>query len=188
MRRALAVLMIVGVGLSLAACGLPKDDAPRPLANEAIPFDLLAVSTTAPPVTNSGRVEATLYFLAGDRLQEVTRQIETRSADAVLAALLSGVLAEDGDVRSAIPAGTSLLSTRQEDRVLVIELTPEILGQQGQEQKNAFAQLVYTASEVDSVFGVRFVVDGQFVNVPTDTGASDQAVYPVDFDSVKPDG
>ena len=188
MRRTLAVLAVVAVGLGLAACGLPKDDGPRPLAKEAIPFDLLAVSTTAPPVTNSGRVEATLYFLAGDRLQKVTRQLETRAADVVLAALLAGVLAEDGDVRSAIPAGTRLLSTRQEERVLIIELTPEILGQQGQEQKNAFAQMVFTASEVETVFGVRFVVDGQFVNVPTDTGASDQAVYPIDFDSVKPEG
>jgi hypothetical protein len=186
MKRVL-MLAVVLVGATIA-CGLPQDDGPRTLANEAIPFDLLAPASTAPPVTGTGRVTATLFFLGGDRLQPVSRQVENSSPEAVLTALLDGVTAEDGNVRSAIPPGTGLITTGREDSVLVIELSAEILDQQGPDLTNAFAQLVFTASEVEGVFGVRFQVDGQFVSVPTDTGASDQAVYPVDFNSIRPEG
>jgi hypothetical protein len=182
-----AVLVLVLALVVVAGCGIPRDSAPRPIAAADVQFNLLGASTTAPPATNSGAVTGNLYFISGDRLHKVERQVQNSTPDAVIDALLAGVAPEDGSVRSAIPPGTQRVSTRFEDKVLIIELTPEILGQQGQEQKNAFAQLVFTASDIESVFGVRFVVGGQFVNVPTDSGASDQAIYPVDFDSVRPE-
>jgi hypothetical protein len=178
----------VVAGALLTACGLPKDGAPRALAKRDVPFSLLASSTTSVPAgTPQGTVTVHLFFLQGPHLQSVNREVRTSGADEVLTSLLGGVTETDGEVRSDIPKGTQLVKTTRQGNVLVIELTPEITASaQGPIQKNAFAQIVYTADQLNGVFGVRFKVHGEYVKVPTDNGASDAPVFPVDFDSVAP--
>ena len=188
-RRRLLTSVVVAVALAaaVAACGVPRDDAPRQIAAADLEkFGLRSSTTTVP--ASSGHFDVTLYFLSGDRLAKVTRAVADSSVDAALTALLAGALPDDGGVRSAIPAGTRLVSTRSEDQVLVVELTNEIVtAVQGQEQLNAFAQLVFTASDLNGVFGVQVVVNGAPVAIPTDNGAiSDRPVYSTDFESLKP--
>ncbi len=189
MSRARVVMIATSLAVAIAACGLPNDSAPRPLANDAIPFDLLASNTTVPPATGAGPVTVTLFFLnAQNVLQEVARQVDNSTPTAVMTALLSGPLPEDGEVRSAIPPGTRLVDARRDDNILIIVLSGEILTQQGPDLKVSVAQLVLTATRIQNVGGVRFKVEGddKFLFVPTDTGSSDQPVYPIDYASVRP--
>lgn len=174
---------------ALAGCGLPEDQRPRVIAAEDAPLTLdqnAAVESEPGPGTSI--VE--LWLVEGERLQPVDRVVQGRTPQAVIGALLQGVT--DGDppaVTTAIPADTRLLSATFDGTTLVIDLGPAdagIFAIGGAEQKAAFAQLVFTALELEGVTGVRFRVDGQPVTAPTDTGAVSGPLTAADFVSLDP--
>ncbi|MCI0632964.1 MAG: GerMN domain-containing protein [Actinobacteria bacterium] len=191
MRRLLAVALIGLV--AVVGCGLPKDDAPREIAAQDLPEDLFGSSTTMPGGL-PGRVEIDLYFVRSDgqRLQRVVRELPNSADDTVLTALLAGPLPEEveaAQVTTAIPAGTQLVQAERREQDLVITLTSEIITTiQNPQQRNAFAQLVYTADGLRDITSVRFVVDGVVVSVLTDSGDSDQPLTVFNFDSLRPEG
>lgn len=194
MRSRLRPLLIVALGgaIVVGACGLPADSAPRVIAADKVPFSLLGPSTTNQG-NQVGGVEVELYFVDGDRLGAVTRRVSDTSPQMVLDALVRGPADSDSStLKGAIPPETRVLRADIEDNTLTVVLTKDILSVTGPLQKNAFAQLVYTATGLPGVRQVRFRVaesDGsneQDVEPPTDAGAKQGTLTKSDYASLVP--
>ena len=189
-RRAWFVVALALVAL-LAACGLPKDGSPRAISPDKVPYGLLGPSSTAPGNEPGGET-FTLYFLLGDHLQATSRRLVSPRIDDVLTALIAGPAKDDpSTLKSAIPTETHVVRTELNNQVLTIVLSKEILGPQGPVQESAFAQLVFTATDLDGVSQVQFRVVGADGNETaatpqTDSGAKDGPLTRADYISLAP--
>ncbi len=174
--RALATVALAAV---LTGCGVQRDDAPRALSPQGVPFDLLGPTTSMPPRTSRSPAEetrASVYLV--DRqglLLEVGRTVPSPpDASRAVAALLEGVTEAEADVgvRSAITTGTDLLGiTGPDDGLVTIDLSGELTNIAGQGQRLALAQVVFTATAARDVNRVLFRFDGEARQVPDDSGA-----------------
>jgi hypothetical protein len=188
MRR---LMMLLTLGVLLVACGLPSDSAPRQIADDKVPFELLGPSTTTPNNNVSGGPSVHLYFLDGTQLRVVNRSVSTRDPQAVLNELVKGVIDSDGLVTTAIPKDTQIVSVTDDGQTVVVTLNNAILNIGGAEQKNAFGQMVYTATDLGTR-AIRFrVTDAsggnvQDVSTPTDNGTKADALTRSDFISLEP--
>jgi spore germination protein GerM len=178
--RVLAVAAALLVAVS-SGCGLSANSQPQVIEASDLPPELLTAnpssSTTlaASPATTS----ATVYFLTRQdgvtRLVPVQREMAdaTRPGDRLIA-LLGTPTAEEAaaGIITSIPSDTVLLDTELDDATdeLRIELSRALFDVQGEELRNAFAQLVWTATDLDGVRRVTFVIDGQTYRVPDDAG------------------
>ena len=161
-----AIAALVGIGV--AACGVPIDDEPRPIAQTTI------APTDDAPTTIAGTdgAEVSVYFLHGDSLERQGYPVE---GEPTLRAALDFVLdppAEglSDELRSSVPPDTGLNSVEVSDGVAVIDLTSEINDVSGEAQKEAFAQIVFTTLAFPEIASVRFLVDGKAIDAPTDDG------------------
>ena len=191
MRRRAWFVVAASMVAVLAACGLPQDGSPRAISPEKVPHGLLGPSSTARGNEPGGET-FTLYFLNGDRLQPTSRRLVSPRIDDVLIALIAGPAKDDpSTLKSAVPTETHVVRTELNDNILTIVLSKEILGPQGPVQESAFAQLVFTATDLDGVNQVRFRVVGAdgnetAVNPQTDSGAKEGPLTRADYASLQP--
>lgn len=177
MRRTL--LLVAVLATVCIACGLPSDSAPRQIADDKVPFELLGPSTTQQP-SNVGSTDVKLFFLDGEQLKAVDRRLPDDQPATVLGELVKGVIESDPTgVASAIPKDTQVVNVTFEGDTLVITLSAAMLSIGDPGQRNAFAQFVYTATELH-IPSVRFrVVDAN--------GGNPQDVHPTTDVAQKPD-
>lgn len=187
-----ALVLLLALAVVLTACGLPNDRAPRQIADDKVPFELLGPSTTTPTSTVEGGAFVHLYFLDGTQLLLVNRSLPDRDPKTVLNELVKGVT--DGDpsgLTTALPKDTQIVNTETDsDGNLVVTLSNAILTIGGAVQKQAFGQLVFTLTDL-TTSGVRFrVVDAngapQDVQPPTDAGQKAGPLTRIDFLSLQP--
>ncbi|MFL6204529.1 MAG: GerMN domain-containing protein [Acidimicrobiales bacterium] len=200
-RRALgaaAALVIVVLG----GCGLPADDDPQAIAAGDIPAELLdpdpSSSTTLPE--SAGNATVPVYLLQrspdGVRLVPVKRGVtEEGIPNERLAALFGGVQPDEVEegLTSGIPADTVLLgvTTDEEDHEVTIDISDDIFSIEGEALAQAFAQMVWTATEpgAGGFRQVRFSVDGEPTPVLDGDGAEQEGpVTRADYDSLAPGG
>jgi spore germination protein GerM len=134
-----------------------------------------ATTTTGLPSPTTTVV--TVYYLVQQngttRLVARPREVAdaTRAADRLAALLLPPTPDElAAGILTSIPADTVLIDTDLVGDELVVDLSGSLFDVQGEELRNAFAQLVWTATEVEGVRAVRFLVDGEDVNAPDASG------------------
>lgn len=159
--------------LVLTGCGIAEDDSPRDVPTAQQQQLGILTDRSAGAARGAGRI----YLLAptevgqAPMLQAVARDVEGTPGD-LLEALLSGPNAAEisRQFRSAVPAGTSLRSTRLQGGVLVVDLSEDFLQTTGGDVVDALAQIVFTASESDGVRSVRVLVGGQTQQWPTGNG------------------
>lgn len=186
--RRVATVLLVGLALVAAACGIPTDDAPRVIADE---------TTTVPPATDSGLGPNFAILYLSDNSEDpgevgalvtVRRNLESGATPTtVLEALFAPPLEEeleDGFV-SLIPTGTTLDGTELSGSTLTVELSDEWSTLRGPEQTRAYAQVVLTVTELDAVQSVRFRVMGDAVDAPTPTASKDE-VRRSDYAALEP--
>jgi Sporulation and spore germination len=178
----------------LGGCGLPSDKQPRPIAADKVPFNLLSSTTTTAP-TNEGGVQpvALLYFMdSSQHLSSVEKPVASLDPFTVLELLVSTRPGKDlQGLTSAIPDGTRVLrADLQPDRTLVVTLSAEIQNVQAPDQKSAFGQLVWTATDPRmAVSAVRFRVsqNGNETDLspPNDQSNTNQALTRGDYNSLQ---
>jgi spore germination protein GerM len=188
------LVMFLALVVLLTACGLPSDGEPRQIADDKVPFELLGPSTTTPNSNVTGGPSVHLYFLDGTQLRSVNRSVPTRDTKTVLDELVKGIIESDPfGITTAIPKDTQIVSVANDGDTVVVTLSNAILNIGGAEQKNAFGQMVYTATDLDSR-AIRFrVTDASGGNVqdvptPTDNGAKAEPLTRSDFISLRPRG
>jgi hypothetical protein len=190
--RAGALLTALAVG----ACGIPAEDEPRPIAQDALPEDLasdgsaevdLSVAPTSAsenvfvvrtdPVTEEKRLEGFLVDM---------RNIPDPDTKDLLDALLSlRPSTVDDSLSNAIPDEVTL-RLDPDGTTAIIELSEEIDNAQGETQRLAFAQLVYTATELGAFDAVEFEREGEPLSVPTDDGTTAERVDRSDYEEFSP--
>jgi hypothetical protein len=200
----ISVSMIAGPLLVLAAlggCGVPADDGPQAIARADLPPDLLnpnpGSSTTLPESAGTTTVEVYLLeeIAEGVRLVAVDREVTDATVpNERLATLFGGATAAEIDtgITSGIPADTVLLdvTTDPESREVMIDISNDIFTIEGEALAQAFAQMVWTATEPDAggFRQVRFFVDGEPTTVLDGDGTEkDGPVTRLDYDTFEPD-
>jgi len=165
-------LAVVGVG-GLGGCGVSTDSKPHEISESNVPEGLLDGETSSPGAAASageGGEPTQVWFLQGenDDVRLVARERTVRrpkTARGVLEALLLDGPNETErafDITTAIPSSTTLASPPEltDDGVLVIDLSQGLFEVMGDELRNAYAQIVCTATEVRQVRSAEFEIDG----------------------------
>lgn len=163
MRRLIGLLL---VGLMLAGCGVTTQDRPEPV--EATP-----TASSPPPVASPGTERVQVYFLRDGQLEPVTRLVADATVSATLAVLVVGPTPEEAGsgLRTAVTP-QSLRVVDRDAQTATIGVTKDFTGVSGDNQLLAVAQVVWTATGAEGVERVRFVLDGEPIEVPTDRGLS----------------
>jgi spore germination protein GerM len=182
----------------VAGCGLQEQDHPQEIASADLPPDLVASTTTSSTTSTITPTTSTItiYYLVQQggvtKLRGVPRDVaDPRRPRDRLTALLAQPTPDEqaAGILSSIPADTLLLDSevvadRQE---LVVDLSRSLFDVQGQELRNAFAQIVFTATEIPGIRQVRFRVGGDDLRVPDEDGIEQPgAVGRSDYISLAP--
>lgn len=156
------------IALLVAACGIPVEAEP-----EIVDVEL------APPAGNEtpapGELAAvSLYLVRDEALVHVTRDLRSPpSLTSIFGSLLSDVTPEErqANLRTAIPPGTEIISITEDGSVLRVDLNSEFAAVGGEEELLAVAQIVMTATSVEGVDRVAFLLEGVPTDVPVASGA-----------------
>lgn len=203
---ALALVLALAVAAAaVGGCGLPTDENAQAIDPEDLPETLrpgftASTTTTVPaPLTEARSV----YLLTNPQdiertiVVDVERQV---NRSATLADVLATLF---GEATSAEESDAGYFNTLELFEILdatvidgvatidIVHLSPEGEDQppSADELRFAAAQLVFTASEEDGVDGVRILLDGEEVSVPTsDADAEPGSVLrPSAYEQFQPD-
>lgn len=195
-----AALALSAVVEGVSGCGLSENSAPRAIATSDIPSELIdeAPSSSTTLGQSPSTASVTVYYLALQdgitRLTAVPREVvdPTRPKDRIEALLTPPTPDEqEAGITTSIPADTVLLNTDLDESSgeLTIDLSTSLFDVQGEELRNAFAQIVWTITELDVVSRVRFLVDGVSIRVPDEGGIEQPgSVARSDYLTLKPVG
>jgi spore germination protein GerM len=173
----LVLVVLVGGG-----CGVRSDPAPRTLSADDVPYGLLeaAPPTTLPPRAPSVPTAAVnVYLVNGDRMFAVARQVNAPPSVAkALTALLFGPQEDEAvaGVRSAISPTAAVQARAVDAATYLVDLSPEFAQGSVNEQVLGLAQIVWTATDIPGVTGVRFTLNGAPIQVPTPVGSTGEPV------------
>jgi spore germination protein GerM len=156
--RPLAVAVVAAVALGGAGCSIQPNSAPRDVPDAQRPQ--LETEPDAGQAIGAGRVFLLAGASAETRLRSVPREAEPGAP--IIQSLLDGPNEGELDdgLQTALPSGLELLSTRSTGTTMTIDLSDEILNLNSAQLRVAIAQLVFTASEIETVNNVRILVDG----------------------------
>lgn len=192
----LAVVLAILVPFT-ASCGLDEDDDPRAISPENVPPDLLdPVQESTTTTRGPGEVAVTIYLLeqVGEQMVLAPTRRTVQDPDQPedhIQALLSATPTEREQqqrLTTLIPPDVQLLDSAHdpEERELMLDLSREIFDVQGQALSQAFAQIVWTATELDTVTTVRFRVDGIPTNALDGEGGEQRVVDRGDYNELEP--
>lgn len=184
MKRGLAALMAaILLGALLAAgCGVPLDDHARAIDRATT----TTTSTTTSTTPDSPSVDVIVYYvdekgkltekggLVPDRV-EVSEDPTVRQA---LTILFTGEVPDQ--LKTSIPKGTDVISVTPTGSQVAVDLTGEINDVTGDSQKAAYAQMVFTVLAFTEFTSVKFSIEGNPVEAPTD-GANRSVVFAEDY-------
>jgi len=169
-RRLLAALVLL---VTIAACGVSTQDAPRVADDDSVPFGLLLPnpSTIVPPATALTTEAVTLYFIAGDRLVAVEQRLDPPVSIGEVVDALAEPPVEDGrSLRSATGPPFGVAQMRLRAGVVQVDLAPSVASLGGDAQLLAIAQLVCSLTARPGVGQVAFTLAGAPVDVPRGDG------------------
>lgn len=189
MTRGLAVFVAtLAATVSVAACGIADDGVPREIDESALPAELVEPPTTTSTTTDVATSVIEVFLLDEDRLAPVDREL-ARPVEAldVLEQLFMGPTADEREegLATQLSSGWTVRSADLAGRTLVIDLgadTLEVL--EGQSQRQAIAQIVFTVTGLPGVDDVLLQIEGNPRPVPTDDGEADGET-PVDRDDYR---
>lgn len=192
-RSARAVLGLLALlALVVGACGVPADPAPRVLSAGDIPYGLLEDApppTVAPTTPAVPTAPVFVYFVKGERMFPVVRQVNADPSVAkALTALLFGPQEDEAvdGVRSAISPTAAIQARALDPATYLVDLSSEFAQGSVSEQILGLAQVVWTATAIPGVTGVRFTLNGAPIQVPTPTGSTGDPVGREAFAEVAP--
>ena len=176
LRMLLVVLALVLAG----GCSAPLDSGPKAIRESSIPMGLRSEtsSTTTTTVPTGTTEEVAVYFIREERLEAVTRRISAPvTVEKVLGTLFTGPTRAEAasGLRTAISGETAILGAEVRNQIVTVDtskyfafgrLTDQILG---------FAQVVFTALDLDGVTGVLFAENGRRLAAPDGSGIQQTA-------------
>lgn len=195
--RRRGIVLLVATALALTACGVTADSEPEVIAGDEIPAELLDPNPTTSTTREGATAAITVYLLqrtgSTTELVPVVREVEDPSRPGERIEALLQPTSEDEKARgltSSIPADTVLLGTPDLDlerQELTLDFSEELFAVEGTELSQAFAQIVWTVTELEGVRRVLFLVEGEPQRAPDADGVEqDGAVSTADYWSLRP--
>jgi hypothetical protein len=123
----------------------------------------LAASSGSDAAT-AGTVKGAIFLLQGENLKTVSRQLSSPTVTQAVGALLGGPTGAEkrSDVRTQVPAATRLRNATVKSGIATIDLSrPFVEGTNRTSLVARLTQLVWTATEVKGVTGIRLWIDGK---------------------------
>jgi len=187
-RRVLPAALL-GIGLLLAACGVPTSPSPEIVPRHDVPFHLLSPTVPTSTTTTQPAVAYVAEHIellnASGKLLAVSREVPVpASLAALLAALLAGPTAAEASsgITTALPPQVKIISTSETGGVATLNLNSAFGQINGSAETQAVAQLVLTASTEPTVSSVLFEIEGSPISVPTAGGVVSAApVVPLQY-------
>lgn len=174
LRRSAPLLAVVTAVIAAVGCGVSVDSEPRPLARPGT-----TTTTTAAPAT--GQYPSALYFLAEGELTPLFHDLPSRSAEAVVSAVIDPDPRAMAGLTTAIPVGTTLLSLTRADNVVTVDLSEALGNVVGLTRQQAVGQIVMSVTDLPGVDTVRFKVEGRDVTVSSPVSGDQSSVGACDF-------
>jgi spore germination protein GerM len=179
---------LTAAALIVAGCGVPTENGARSIDPDDVPFGLLGQTSTT-TTTAPGQAAIVEVFLVGEgRLVPVPRAVaDATSVQARLDALLNGPTEQEAQfgVTTAL-ASSSGLAASVNGNTAQIDFG-EASGIPGLEQVLAIAQLVFTATAIDGIDQVLFLVGERPVEAPAQDGTlKSEPLTRRDFDLLAP--
>jgi spore germination protein GerM len=200
-RRVAALVLLVMAAATGAGCGLSTNDEPETIKDN-VPPDLLDTETATPETPAGGSTETetvNVWFLRTDNEGEtrVTRRPRLVPRPATQIQVLETLIKEPpvemerlGGIFTAIPEDVTVTEQpeRRSDGVLIVSLSDDFYDLQGETARNAFAQIVFTASELPGITAVQFQRDGEVFYAVDGQGQSSRApLSPGSFGNMLPE-
>jgi spore germination protein GerM len=162
----------VALALLAAGCGVRAESQPRTLDPGTAPFRSIGQSPTAAPV---GTGRALVYLVRGGVVVAVVRRVpQPPTPDAVLTALVVGPSGRESDagLTTAVLSGTTLDKQGTAAGIAYVDVPASSTTESGRnDEVLAYAQVVVTLTALPAVTGVRFLRDGQPLEVPRADGS-----------------
>jgi len=185
--RVIALLLVAVALVALAAgCGIPTEANARPIDRNALPQTLVEQPTTT--TTPSGEAGlsriATVFLVSTKGDTEALSPMKTEIVNVTDVAsyprqVIEQLIAQQpqqnssgNDLTNAIPPTSQVLNATLDGDVLDLDLS-DLGAVEGSGQRLAAAQIVYTATAIPGIHGVRFSIDGEPAAVPLDEHAAD---------------
>ncbi len=180
---------MVAVAVLAASCGVQADSAPSVLARSSLPADLVEGVVPTVAASDEDGLQFQIWMVGPDNSLVSVNRVITFSPEAVMRSLLDGTFPRERAQRitSAISRTTQLTDITVFEGVAFVDLAEgSIISSRPDEQKLAFAQIVWSLTGLPSIERVQFSIGGEFISLPTDNGASipGQAVDRSDFGSL----
>lgn len=191
----LATLALAAIVAAVTAgCGLGANDEPQPLDQENVPSSAGERGTRAPTGEGVQTVDVTVWFIQTDSSGTphlVSRGRRVPSPDNPEARLHALIAQPPNQVERAegistyVPEDASIVNRPETTNggVLVVDLSDNFYNLQGEASRNAFAQVVFTATEFPGVDSVRFELSGEPFQALDGEGQSQRG--PVDRDAYR---
>jgi spore germination protein GerM len=175
--------------LLAGACSAPVDSGPRTIREASLPAALREETSSTTTTTGPGgeSEEVTVYFInAEQRLGPVKRRVTSPvTVKKVLEKLFAGPTDAErlSGLHTAISGDTAVLGADVDHQIATVNVSKDFAFGPVPEQIIAFAQVVFTAVEVDGVIGVLFARNGKRLVVAQGDGSStsvplSRAAYP----------
>jgi spore germination protein GerM len=180
-RGRLAPLFAALVALAAATgCSTPVDSGPKALRAASIPEDLRSASpTTTTTVLTGESEEVTVYYIdRGDRLAPVKKRVSTPvTLEKVLQKLFAPPTTAEAvsGLRTAISPEAAVLGAPIEARIATVDVSRNFPFGPVTDQVIAYAQVVFTALDVEGVTGVLFALNGDRQEAPQGDGSTTSA-------------
>lgn len=178
MKRVAAVLLFAV--LITAGCGVPIDNQAR-----AVNRATTTTSTTS-TTPDSPSTFVSVFFVdeKGKETQPgglVPHLVAVADEPTVREALTVLFTTEvPPQLKTKIPKGTQVISVDASGSQVAVDITSEINDVKGDSQKAAYAQMVFTVLAFDEFSSVRFLIEGNPVEAPTD-GPNRERVTALDY-------
>lgn len=159
---------------SLASCGVPTHDHASRAAPDKVPFGLLDGSAQLPvpgPPTSPQEGDPIYLLDEDDRLIE-TRRDTSGDLEDIVAAVLAGPSEDEGrlGLHTALSDTTAVESVTLSGGVAAVDFAPVFADLDGDTQRRAIAQIVYTLTAQPGVGRVAITLDGEDVEFPRGDG------------------
>ena len=177
------LVLLTGLALVLTGCGIQPESRPTTIAVPA------ATAAPVPDAEQGGPRQVTIYLVRDKRLVGVERDVEDVSLENRVALLLAGPLsteASQGMTSSVPPQSLRPVVVDTTSGVAYVEANAAFTEVSGPSQLLAVAQVVWTVTEERRTNRVSITIDGEALEVPTDTGLSRVPVSRDQYRSVAP--
>lgn len=171
-----AIVTLLVPVLVLTSCGISMDPRPRSM-------EMAVSTTTTTEPTEIGDQTVILYYSLEESIVPVPANVPDDQISTLIRQLLKPPPKDDTDsqLRSAIPSGTRLRSATRRGTVLVVDLSEDFGNVVGASRQKAIAQIVMSATQLDSIREVRFRIDGEDIQIPSPTRGDVDTVSACDF-------